>query len=241
MTDIIIENSKIPKIELRSEEVQELMDKKPSIILRFGIGVVLFILCCAFATSKYIPYPDELEMDIILYPNVNNKKYINTNDSEVLFIMSNLEQKVKCNDTLGIFACGGDTTVFCSPYNGFAYRSYNCNSGDMIKAGSLTILVSDCDEQSPYIIASSSVDEENIKKIHSGMVMTTNGGKERYSVKEISLIPDTKGMYTVVFTRAARGQEKLLIQEKMTGKVILDNTNVYDKFFAQGIKKIIKF
>ena len=33
MTDIIIENSKIPKIELRSEEVQELMDKKPSIIL----------------------------------------------------------------------------------------------------------------------------------------------------------------------------------------------------------------
>ena len=33
----------IPVIELRSEEVQELMDRKPSCILRYGIGVVLFL------------------------------------------------------------------------------------------------------------------------------------------------------------------------------------------------------
>ena len=33
------DNKDKPVIELRSEEVQELMDRKPSFILRYGIGI----------------------------------------------------------------------------------------------------------------------------------------------------------------------------------------------------------
>ena len=233
-------NKVFPVIELRSEEVQELMDRKPSFILRYGIGVVLLLLCCSFVASKFMPYPDELKINVILSPNVNTKKFVNTRDAEVLYITPHLESIVCCGDTLGVFANENDTISFVSPYNGIAYRTGDYNCGDIIKSGSLTILVSDCEGQTSKIYAHSSVDVESTKRIRRGMIMTTEGDKDRFVVKELSSIPDANGLYTIVFTKDSKQSKKILVPQETIGNIILDNTNVYDRFFAQGIKNMIK-
>lgn len=43
-------------IELRSEEVQELMGRIPPMILRFGIGIILMILLLFFIASFHIKF-----------------------------------------------------------------------------------------------------------------------------------------------------------------------------------------
>lgn len=234
------EDKDIPVIELRSEEVQELMDRKPSFILRYGIGVVLLLLCCSFAASKFVPYPDELKINVTLSPNVNTKRFVNTRDMEVLYITPNLESIVCCGDTLGIFAYENDTISFVSPYNGIAYRTGDYNCGDIIKSGNLTILVSDCEGQTSKIYAHSSVDMESAKRIRRGMIMTTEGDKDRFMVKELSSIPDVNGLYTIVFTKDSKQSKTIMIQQETTGSITLDNTNVFDRFFAHGIKTMIK-
>ncbi len=234
------ENKDLPVIELRSEEVQELMDRKPSFILRYGIGVVLFLLCCSFAASKFVPYPDELKVNVTLLPNVNTKKFVNAREAEVLYITPNLESKVCRGDILGVFAYENDTISFVSPYNGIAYRTGGYNCGDIIKSGCLTILVSDGESHTSNIYAHTSVDKESAKRIRRGMIMTTEGNKDKYVVKELSSIPDVNGLYTIVFTKDSKQSNKIMMQQETTGCIILDNTNVYDRFFAQGIKKMVK-
>ena len=234
------ENKDLVVIELRSEEVQELMDRKPSFVLRYGISVVLFLLFCSFAASKFVLYPDELKVNVTLSPNVNTKKFINTREAEVLYITSNLESKVCCGDTLGVLVYENDTITFVSPYNGIAYRTGDYNCGDIIKSGSLTILVSDCETRTSIIYAHTSVDKESTKRIRRGMIMTTEGDKDRFVVKELSSIPDANGLYTIVFTKDSKQSKKILVPQETIGNIILDNTNVYDRFFAQGIKNMIK-
>lgn len=232
------DNKDIPVIELRSEEVQELMDRKPSFILRYGIGVVLLLLCCSFAVSKFVPYPDELKVNVTFTPNVNTKKFVNVRDAEVLYIIPNLESKVCNGDTLGVFVYEKDTVSFVSPYNGIAYRTGGYSCGDIIKSGNLTILVSDCESRHSNLYAYSYVDMESAMRIRCGMIMTTEG--DEYVVKELSSIPDVNGLYTIVFTKDSKQSKKIMMQQEATGCIILDNTNVYDRFFAQGINNMIK-
>lgn len=234
------ENQDLPVIELRSEEVQELMDRKPSCILRYGIGVVLFLLCCSFAASKFVPYPDDIKVNVILAPNVSTKKFVNAKDAEILYIIPNLEYHVCCGDTLGALAYENDTVIFVSPYKGIAYRSGDYNCGDVIKTGSLTILVSDCETLTSTIYAHSSVNIESAKRIKRGMIMKTEGDQDKYVVKELSSIPDENGLYTIVYTKDNRSGKKIMVQQEKKGSIIIDNTNVYDKFFAQGIINMIK-
>lgn len=234
------ENRELRIIELRSEEVQEIMAQKPSCILRYGISVVLLLLFCTFVASKFVPYPDELKVNVTLAPNVSTKKFVNARDAEILYITPNFESNVSIGDTLGVFAYDNDTVMFISPYSGIAYKSGNYNSGDIIKSGNLTILVSDCKSLTSTIYAHSSVDIEKAKKIRRGMIMKTEGDQDRYVVKELSSIPDVNGLYTIVYTKENRLSKKIMVQQEKAGNIILDNTNVYDRFFAQGISNMIK-
>ena len=96
-------NEDYSSLELRSEEVQELMSKRPSWILRRGIGVILFLLGCAFVACKYVPYTDELQVNVIIPPNIQSKRFVNTKDGEILYLKQGLQTKAwryTCNNCL---------------------------------------------------------------------------------------------------------------------------------------------
>ena len=54
------------EIELRSEEVQEVMNHIPPSILRYGISVLLGILLILLIGSTFFNYPDSVEAEMTL-------------------------------------------------------------------------------------------------------------------------------------------------------------------------------
>lgn len=60
------EEKKYKDIELRSEEVQEVMNHIPPAILRYGIIVLLCIICTLFVGSAFFSYPDTVVTEFTL-------------------------------------------------------------------------------------------------------------------------------------------------------------------------------
>ena len=227
------------KIELRSEVVSELMDREPSYVLKYGISFVLFMICCMFIASKYIPYPNTLPIKVMIKPNVDTKKFINTNDIEVEFVISSLRAKVNKGDTLAILVNNIDTIFYVSPYNGIVYRANGCKKGDIVRAGSFVMLVARDSIKSNVISAYSCVDKETVKLLHLNMTLII---KDLYvfRLKDISSIPDEDGMYTICFECTNSDCHFVYFEESLDGQIQIEDTNVYDRFFANEIKNIIK-
>lgn len=61
-----IENKKYKEIELRSEEVQEVMNHIPSWILRWGITVLFSIVIILLMGSFLFRYPDIIEAEVTI-------------------------------------------------------------------------------------------------------------------------------------------------------------------------------
>lgn len=59
-------DDKYKEVELRSEEVQEVMSRVPSWILRYGITLLFIIVMLLFAGSYFFKYPDVMQADITI-------------------------------------------------------------------------------------------------------------------------------------------------------------------------------
>ena len=57
---------KIPNIELRSEEVQELMGKIPPLILRVGLLIVLFFILFFISICSVLRCPESLSTEAVV-------------------------------------------------------------------------------------------------------------------------------------------------------------------------------
>ena len=62
-------------IELRSDEVQELMGRVPPYIQRVGISVILLIVIGFFVASAFIKYPTYIPVKARMLPNEYLKLY----------------------------------------------------------------------------------------------------------------------------------------------------------------------
>jgi len=64
------------KIELRSEEVQEILTRVPHWMIRWGSVVVLLILLSLFFVSWLIKYPDVISTQIVITSNIPPEKLV---------------------------------------------------------------------------------------------------------------------------------------------------------------------
>ena len=61
-----MEEKQYKDIELRSEEVQEVMNKVPPMILRYGIGILATIILVLLIGSALFQYPETIEAELTL-------------------------------------------------------------------------------------------------------------------------------------------------------------------------------
>ena len=137
--------SKNINIELRSEEVQELMGRIPPVILRVGIGSILLILLLFFVASFHIKYPTYETVPVKLNIGENTCDVVMPFDGIIVNLNVDDGESIKMHDTLmqvvNPIPSGNDITVLRSPSDGIVYA---CDflERDVFQAGNASVCYS---------------------------------------------------------------------------------------------------
>jgi multidrug resistance efflux pump len=90
------------EIELRSEEVQEILTRIPNWIIRFGSLVILMLLLVVFFVSWLVKYPDVITSPIIITTNIPPEKLIAKTSGKIESILIQDKQHVIQNTPLAV-------------------------------------------------------------------------------------------------------------------------------------------
>lgn len=90
------------EIELRSEEVQEILTRVPNWMIRWGSAVILLILLSLFLVSWVVKYPDIITTQIIITTNIPPEKLVAKVSGKIEVILVNDKSLVSSNVPLAV-------------------------------------------------------------------------------------------------------------------------------------------
>ncbi|WP_396152769.1 HlyD family secretion protein [Flavobacterium sp.] len=90
------------EIELRSEEVQEILTRIPHWMIRWGNLVILALLLSLFLVSWVVKYPDIIKTDIIVTTTLPPEKLVANSSGRLEKILIADRQKIKKNTPLAV-------------------------------------------------------------------------------------------------------------------------------------------
>jgi multidrug resistance efflux pump len=97
-----IENKQLEQLELRSEEVQEILTKVPSWMIRWGNSFFLFLIGMLLALSWFVKYPDIITAEAMLTTAIPPEKEFARVTGKIDTILVKDQQKVFANQPLAI-------------------------------------------------------------------------------------------------------------------------------------------
>ena len=92
----------INKIEIRSEEVQEILGRSPRWIIRWGITVVFIVVAIIFVGSYFFKYPDIVNSNITITTENLPANIVAKTSGKLEYLYVKDKQKVKEGDWLAI-------------------------------------------------------------------------------------------------------------------------------------------
>ena len=191
----------VPNIELRSEEVQELMGKIPPAILRVGITAILCFVVAAFVVSNFVKYPEIIEIPGKAW-NVNMLSEVKVDDSGQIFDLINEYGAIHTGDTLAKLVRGNniliDTLFVKSVSTGYIYPCNTIQNSDYVNKGEVLYVVVDSIKRKVRVTAFISIElKARIEKgtpveaeIHSYQLQGTIKSIAKYA-------KPSSGMYSV--------------------------------------------
>lgn len=90
------------KIELRSEEVQEILTQIPNWMIRWGTIVVCSIIFMLLLATWFIKYPDVVNTEIVITTNIPPEKIVSKSSGRIEAILVKNKAVVSKNTTLAI-------------------------------------------------------------------------------------------------------------------------------------------
>ncbi|WP_431243756.1 HlyD family secretion protein [Flavobacterium sp. P21] len=89
-------------IELRSEEVQEILTKVPHWMIRWGTVLIFSIIVMLFFVSWFVKYPDVVNTEIVITTNIPPEKIVSKSSGRIEAILVKNKATVAKNTTLAI-------------------------------------------------------------------------------------------------------------------------------------------
>lgn len=89
-----------PKFELRSEEVDEILSKRPAGIIRYGLTILGLVMLLGLFTSWYIKYPEIVKSSVMITTEIPPLKVIPRASGRLQKLLAKPNQTVKYGDFL---------------------------------------------------------------------------------------------------------------------------------------------
>ncbi|MDI9873232.1 HlyD family secretion protein [Flectobacillus rivi] len=87
-----------PSLELRSEEINDILSKRPAFIIRFGLTIIALIGILSIITSWYIKYPEVIKGNAIITTEIEPLKVISKSSGRLQKILVKPEQWINQGD-----------------------------------------------------------------------------------------------------------------------------------------------
>ncbi len=229
-------------IELRSEEVQELMGKIPPAIIRVGISMVLLIVVLLIALSCFVKYPEVMTVEAKLY-NTNNIMEVRAGASGLYHAFGELRMKrVAKGDTLfGVMANMEDKNIIykVAETDGYAFPCGILQDGVFLQKDSLVCLIADTVQAGLTAMAEIGADARG--RIREGMSVEAevNGLPVNGHIAGISGYPNPlSGAYSIImeFEDVAELRGMLIYAKVTATDIKVDEQTIFDKFFAKRLR-----
>lgn len=197
------------EIELRSEEVQEILTRPPRWMIRWGSVVVFLLLLLVMVFSYFIKYPDLVSAQIVITTQTPPEKLIARTNGRIEKIFIQNQQKVDPGTPLAVIAStasyedvfelkscldtlNADDLIF--PYESFGMRSFG-SIQDAYTAFELEYVAFDLNrELNPYSIERSAQDKEGsqLKERYELLLDQFKLEKEELEIRKASMGRDKK-------------------------------------------------
>lgn len=90
-------------VELRSEEVQEILGTPPSWLVRWGTSVIVISFLAMLGTALLVRYPDTINVRVILSPEVPPVEVLAKNTGRIARLIARDRVNVRQGDLLAVF------------------------------------------------------------------------------------------------------------------------------------------
>ncbi len=226
-------------IGLRSEEVQELMGKMPSNMVRFGIPVILcfvlvllgasyFINCSIIETFPIEIVSEEISEDCKI-PNHGNLMLINDQFPSEICAGQTIARVAKDNDTINIV----------SSISGKVFKRSFYRDGESVDSSIVICTIVPYGKIEYYGYIHVNYHTKKLLNYQTEIEVEYNSTLINGKVKRIAELPDQKtGLYTVeIFLGSfTHDSYEMVGNPNAIAKINLDSTTIFDKILKSLIK-----
>ncbi len=95
-------NNQTTEIEVRSEEVQEILNKVPNWMIRYGNTLILILIFMLLFISWFIKYPDVISTQVMVTTSIPPEKIFAKSSGQFEVLLANEENNVTKNEVLAV-------------------------------------------------------------------------------------------------------------------------------------------
>ncbi len=126
--------TKVPEVQLRSPEVQQLLGRMPGGFIRYGATLILLLLLLVLTVSAFVPYEENVKMRVRILPNEPCHEVRATTDGTIVRCLVSDNAQIEAGDTLLVYTYGNQQCCVVSPQSGTVHFLRFCVPGESIKS-----------------------------------------------------------------------------------------------------------
>ncbi|OKZ16495.1 MAG: hypothetical protein BHV77_15845 [Bacteroides sp. 43_108] len=243
-----MDRGKSDNIELRSEEVQELMGHVPPLILRIGISITVAFVFVFLLVGCIMKYPEVLSVDAKFITDESVADIKVPCDGVLIKLLKNSETDVSCGDTImgiehySIPYNNLDTSYVVATTDGVVYKTSFCLLNERVNKGTCLFVIKKTSAlKNIYCIAYVSCND--IGKIEKGQraEVLVESVVLKMHVNNKTLVPMHNGMYQVELVQDKIDDEVspfILSERKCSAKIEVADETIFERFFVKRFKQM---
>ncbi len=225
-------------IGLRSEEVQELMGRMPSHIVRFGIPVILCFVLVFLGASYFISYPDIETFPIKIVSENVTMECKTPMDGKLVMKNREIPCKVSAGQTIVSIVKNEDTVNIVSPISGRVFKRTIFRDGEsMDSAKTICIVVPYCRFKCyGYIYVD--YHTKHLLSLHTKVEVEYKSTSIKSVVTQIADLPNSQtGLYDVELDLGLFKHDvyDIVGNTEVVAKIHRSDATIFDKIFKSKV------
>ena len=235
------DETKTSNIELRSEEVQELMGYTPPYIQRIGIGIILLLFIGLFIGSAFIKYPTYTPVKVRILTNENFETIMCPQNGTILAIQEDLVTAVHSGDTLCVLLSDEKDSIYIRCKSSGKANCMDVFVPGMNVAANTHLYLIEKDNRNKHIETELCLylSDENKNRLatNKAIALKIEGMVYDFHITAVTVIPNSQGEHAVKGYINTKLPWNIMNNPNRQVEMLINEKTIFDIFFNKQLLK----